>query len=74
MLLVPIILIVLGSLDFATAIFSSDENNMKKAQGKFIKRIIIAVCIFLIPVILHQLLLIAGRIWPSIDSSLCGIF
>lgn len=72
-ILVPIILLVLGSLDFAQAVFSQSEDGIKKAQQKFIKRLIIAVVIFLIPSILGIVLTIANRVWPNIDSSLCGI-
>lgn len=70
---VPILLIVFGTLDFARAIFSFDEGEMKKAQTKFIKRVIIAVAFFLIPTFLGVILDIANKIWPSIDNTLCGI-
>lgn len=70
---VPIILVVLGTVDFGKAILSSDENEMKKAQGAFIKRLIIAVAIFLIPAILGVILEIANQIWGNIDTNLCGI-
>ena len=70
---IPIILIVLGTLDFGKAILSSDENEMKKAQGTFIKRLIIAVAIFLIPSLLGVILDIANNIWGNIDTTLCGI-
>ena len=72
-ILIPVILLVLGSLDFAKAIFAQDEGEIKKAQSKFIKRVIIAVVIFLIPSILQAILTIAHGIWPDIDPNLCGI-
>ena len=72
-ILIPIILLVLGSLDFAQAVFSSNEDGIKKAQQKFIKRLIIAVVIFLIPNILKLLLTIAHSVWPAIDADLCGL-
>lgn len=72
-ILIPIILLVLGSLDFAKAIFSSNEEGIKKAQASFIKRLIIAVVIFLIPSMLKVILNIAYSIWPIIDPELCGI-
>lgn len=72
-IIVPIMVIGLGSLDFVSAIFASDENNMKKAQSKFMKRLLIAVVIFLVPSLLHFILEIANNIWPIIDSDLCGI-
>jgi len=72
-IIVPIIIIVLGSLDFASAMFAGDESNMKKAQAKFIKRLVIGVAIFLVPSILKLLLNIGHSVWPVIDADLCGI-
>lgn len=45
---VPVILIIMGMLDFAKAVISNDEKGMKESQNKFIKRIIAAIAIFLI--------------------------
>ncbi len=72
-ILVPIILLVLGTLDFAQAIFAQDEGAIKKAQGKFIKRLIIAVVIFLIPSALKLILTTAHAIWPVVSEDFCGI-
>lgn len=72
-IIVPVLLIVFGCLDFVSAIFSGDDGNMKKAQAKFIKRVVIAVGIFLVPSILKLLLTVAGTVWPSISADLCGI-
>ena len=70
---IPILLIGLGIMDFSKAIFSGTEDNMKKAQSKFLKRVIIGVCIFLIPTLLKLVLTVANGIWPSISSDFCGI-
>ena len=48
---VPILLIVFGIIDFATALFSSKEDDMKKKRETFIKRIIAAVLVFLAPIL-----------------------
>lgn len=69
----PIILIVLGTLDFAQAVFAQSEDGIKKAQQKFVKRLIITVVIFLVPSVLQVILNLAHSIWPVIDNSLCGI-
>ena len=45
---VPILLIVLGSIDLAKAVISSKDDEMKKAQGLLIKRIIYAIAVFLV--------------------------
>ena len=70
---IPLILIVTGTMDFAQAIFASNEDGIKKAQSKFTRRVIIAVVIFLIPSILKALLSIAHYVWPIVDATLCGI-
>lgn len=72
-IVVPILLIVFGTIDFGKAIFVNDEGEMKKSQTKFIKRLIIAVAFFLVPTLLTLILNIAHNIWPSIEASLCGI-
>lgn len=71
---IPIILVALGVIDFTQAIFSGKEDGMKKVQEKFIKRIIIAIIIFLIPTILGLLLKIANSVWGNIGEDICGIF
>ena len=47
-LLVPIILIVMGMIDFLRAMMSSDEKKMKDSQHRFVTRLIAAVIVFLI--------------------------
>ena len=69
---VPILLIVFGMIDFGKGIFSMDENEMKKSQSKFMKRVIVAVAFFMIPTFIGVILNIASKIW-DIDPSLCGI-
>lgn len=71
--LVPLILIAFGIVDFGGAVFAGDEDKMKKSQSKFIKRLIIALVIFTIPILLKFILGVASSIWPVIDSSLCDI-
>lgn len=70
---VPIMLIVFGIIDFGKAIFVSDENEMKKSQSKFIRRLIIAIGFFLVPSILQLLLKIAHSVWNFIPDTFCGI-
>ena len=48
---VPIGLILFGTIDMAKAVIAGDEKKMKEAQKPFIKRIISAVIVFLIPYI-----------------------
>lgn len=52
-ILVPLLLIILGTIDFSKAIITSDDKAIKEASSKLIKRVIIGVVIFLIPTILN---------------------
>lgn len=53
---VPIILVVMGSLDFAKAVIASKEDDIKKSQGLFVKRLIAGVIVFFIPYVVRILL------------------
>ena len=50
---IPIILIVLGTIDLGKAVISSDEKQVKEAQGKLVKRLIYAVLVFFIVFIVN---------------------
>ena len=45
---VPILLIIWGMLDFAKGIIGQDEDKIKAGQKKFIQRLIAAIIVFLI--------------------------
>lgn len=62
------LLLVLGSLDFAGAIFSDKDDAMKQAGNKFIKRLIATVIVFLVPVLVNIILFIADK-----SESVCGL-
>ena len=50
---VPIALILFGSIDFAKAVIANKEDEMKKAQSIFIKRLIYAAAVFFVIVIVR---------------------
>lgn len=50
---VPILLIVLGSVDFANAVLSSDKEAMQKAVKRFTTRCIVAIAIFFLPMLVN---------------------
>lgn len=56
MIVVPIILIIMGTIDFVKAVIAQKTDEMKKAQNTFIKRVIIAVIIFFVPAIVTFLI------------------
>ena len=47
-ILVPVILVIMGMIDFTKAVMASDEEKMKKSQKTFITRAIAAVIIFFV--------------------------
>lgn len=63
--LTPVILIIMGSIDFAKAVMSQDNNQIKKAQSSFIKRIIAGVAVFFVIVIIQWV----AKIINNADSS-----
>lgn len=55
-ILVPLVLIVLGMVDFGKAVVSSDEKAISKATSSLVRRFIAGVTIFFIPTIVFTLL------------------
>ena len=70
---VPILLIGLIIVDFATAIFAESDDKMKKAQSKVIKRIIIAIVIFFVPTLINLLFNIVNDVWVDAHYEICGL-
>lgn len=60
-IIVPILVILLGMIDFAKAAFSN-EDEMKKAQKRFLKRLIMGVAVFLIPTLINIVFYIVNTI------------
>lgn len=71
-IIVPILVIGLGSLDFAKAVIAPKEDEMKKAQTTFIKRVIIGVAFFFIPAIVDVIMWLANIVWNGMYPT-CGI-
>lgn len=49
---IPIVLILLGTIDLGKAVIASKDDEMKKAQTTLIKRVVYAVVIFLLVLII----------------------
>ena len=69
-IVVPILLIIWGMLDFAKAVIGQDEDKIKAGQKTFIKRLIAAVIVFLILTIVQLVINIASSL--SADSATNG--
>lgn len=71
---IPLLLLALGVVDFSKAVFAGSEEDMKKTQKKFIKRLIIGICIFLVPTFLRLVLNVGNQVWGDLISpDFCGI-
>lgn len=63
---VPILLIIMGSIDLMKAVMAGKEDEIKKAQSTFVKRAIAAVIVFFIPLIVN---LVMGLITVGTTTS-----
>ncbi len=68
-IITPIIVIALSTFDYIKAISLSNADEMKKANARTIKRLIVGLCIFFLPYLLEILFELFGLY----DISTCGI-
>lgn len=66
---IPIILIILGTIDFGKAVIASKEEEIKAAQKMFIKRLLYAVATFLVITIVTATFNLLVRTGASGDGS-----
>lgn len=64
-IIIPVIIIVMGSIDFVKAIISGNDDEMKKSEKNFFKRLIIGVAIFFVFSLVSFLM---GLINNSLDN------
>lgn len=67
---IPIILIIFGMLDLGKAVVASKEDEIKKGQQTFIKRLIAAVLVFFV----IQIVQIVVKFVSSNDTSISNCF
>ena len=67
--ILPVIVVVFGIIDFIKAISDEKEDEMKKAQKRFVTRLIAAALVFIIPLIIEFVLDKMGFGYNS-----CGLF
>lgn len=68
-ILIPIALILMGSIDLGKAVLASDDKEIKAATGKLIKRSIAAVVIFLLPFLVNVIMGLVADVSTDSDSS-----
>lgn len=74
---VPVILVLIGSFDFFKAVTAQKEDEIKKAQSLFVKRLIIAGLIFFVVVIVKLIVSVvadasSANIVDCIDCFISG--
>ena len=65
---IPIILILFGAIDLGKAVIASKEDEMKKAQGTLIKRVVYAVIIFFLFTIVGLVMSVVGDSGTGADT------
>ena len=58
---IPILLIIVGMFDMGKAMVAKKEEDVKKAKGLLVKKLIIGLIVFLIPYVVELVVKIATR-------------
>ena len=74
-IIVPVLIIVLGMVDFGKAVLANKEDTMKKAQTDFAKRVLIGVAVFFVPALVDLIMEFADILWmsPEGDAIIHGL-
>ncbi len=56
LILAPILLLVMGTIDFLGAVTAGDEKSMHKATSTFLKRLLICVIIMILPMLVNMVI------------------
>lgn len=70
---IPILLIVMGSIDLGKAVMSSDDKEIKGATGKLIKRAIAAVAVFFVATIVSLLMGLFSSSGADENNNVTGV-
>ena len=70
-IIVPIGLIIIGSIDFSKSVINSDEKEQKKTLNLFIKRLIYAALIFIVPWLIEVLISFLGDLTVGVNWTDC---
>lgn len=65
---IPALVVLLCTVDIARAVIAQDEKDMKAAQATAIKRVIIGLVIFFVPIVLDLIFNLIG-----VANGTCGI-
>ena len=60
-IIVPIILVIMGSIDLAKAVMAQKDDEIKKGYQSLMKRVIVAVIIFFLPSLVSMIIGLVGE-------------
>ena len=69
---IPILLILMGTIDLGKAVLSSDDKEIKAATGKLIKRAIAAVAVFFVATIVSLVMGMFGSSGADENTNVTG--
>lgn len=76
---VPIMLVIWGMLDLGKAVIAQKEDDIKKGQQTFIKRLVAAAIVFFVVFVVQLLVNLVGNsgatdddLWPCVDKFVNG--
>ena len=72
-IIVPILIILLGTLDLAKAVVASKEEQIKKAREDFAKRVAMGVVIFFVPTLVNIIMKLADIVWEGLGYTSCTL-
>ena len=72
-IIIPILIILLGSIDFAKAVMYGKEDEMKKVQKTFIMRLVAGVAVFFVPIIVDVIMSLAEIVWEGLGYTQCSL-
>lgn len=66
---VPLLIIIMGSIDFAKAVMSQKDDDIKKSQTNFIQKLIAGVAVFFVMIFISWVFKIIGNADSSLNAN-----
>ncbi len=67
-IIIPLVVIILGIMDFSKAVVSNDDHANRNATITLIQRFVLAVCIFFVPTVVHIVIGLVSDATKTKDS------
>lgn len=67
-ILVPLIIIAFGIIDFSKAVMSGDDKGIKSAAASLFRRLVVGIAIFFVPTIIHVVFGLIDDVTGNLDE------